>query len=626
MADVPVEGPRVVSVSVTAAGAALAAQLPYEHQRGDPARRVAELWADVDGLVLFLAAGAAVRLVAPLLGTKDRDPAVVTVDEAGRWVVALLGGHAAGANRLAADVAAALGATPVVTTASDSVGRVGLDQLSGLTVHGPLASAGRALLDGAALRIEHRVPWPLDHTGLHGVVAGDSAAPATAPAAGPAGRAPAPVTVAIDDHRCPHCHPPAVRAAGPPTAAAASDGVPAAGTVLSLVAHPPSLVVGVGCSTDATVGDVAEAVTRALTAGSCAWASVATVATVDRRADHRAVAALGRPVQAFPADVLAGVAVPNPSAAVQSAVGTPSVAEAAALQAAGPDGSLVVVKTVTPRATAAVARRTRPVGRLALVGLGPGDPAHRTPAATAAVRHATAVVGYGPYVDQCQDLLHPGQTVLRSPIGAEVERARHALDLAAAGHQVALVCSGDSGVFAMASPVLEVADAAGLGWLDITVVPGVTAATAAAAVLGAPLGHDHALISLSDLLTPWEVIERRIAAAAAADLVVALYNPRSARRRWQLARARSVLLAYRPPSTPVGVVSDVGRPGQSVRHTTLADLHPDDVTMTTCVIVGANHTTVLAGRMVTPRGYASSPGHAASAGPPTTLPHTGRTG
>ncbi|MFL6243609.1 MAG: precorrin-3B C(17)-methyltransferase, partial [Acidimicrobiia bacterium] len=282
-------------------------------------------------------------------------------------------------------------------------------------------------------------------------------------------------------------------------------------------------------------------------------------------------------------------------------VGTPSVAEAAALLAAGPDAELVVHKRANAVATVAVARRAGPAGRLRIVGLGPGAAALRTPAAETAVRHAQVVIGYTPYVDACADLLQPHHEVVRSPIGEEVVRAKQALAEAAGGREVALVCSGDPGVYAMASITLELAaDAPGV---EIEIVPGVTAAHAAAAAVGAPLGHDFATISLSDLLTPWEAIEARLRAAAAADFAVALYNPRSGRRTWQLDAARRILLAHRAPSTPVAVVTDATRADEHVRVTTLAELDPTDAGMTTCVLIGASTTRVTDGRVVTPRGY-----------------------
>jgi cobalt-precorrin 5A hydrolase/precorrin-3B C17-methyltransferase len=346
------------------------------------------------------------------------------------------------------------------------------------------------------------------------------------------------------------------------------------------------------------------------------------VATIDRRAEEPAVRAVSRITESpgravgddssrlrlFPAEALQRVRVPSPSATVFTAVGTPSVAEAAALLAAGSEAELVVTKRKSPHAVVAVARRRLPRGQLAVVGLGPGSARHRTPEADAAVRHSELIIGYAPYLDQCADLIGPHHAVVRSPIGDEVERAAKAVDEAMAGRRVALVCSGDAGVYAMASIALELAgagtngDAGGFSF-DVDVVPGITAATAAAAALGAPLGHDHAAISLSDLLTPWPTIESRIRAVAAADLVVSLYNPRSQGRPWQLDAARRILLAHRSAATPVGVATDVSRAGQRVDLTTLGELDPGEVGMTTCVVVGSSATRVVAGRMVTPRGY-----------------------
>jgi cobalt-precorrin 5A hydrolase/precorrin-3B C17-methyltransferase len=335
--------------------------------------------------------------------------------------------------------------------------------------------------------------------------------------------------------------------------------------------------------------------------------AVGCVATVDRKASEPAIvelaAALGVPLRTFLADVLAVISVPNPSGVVEAAVGTPSVAEAAALAATGRvhAGALVVEKRRSADATVAVARRAGPEGHLAVVGLGPGAPAWRTPAAAAAVRHAEVVVGYGPYVDLAGELLGSHHTVVRSPIGAERARAGEALRRAAAGERVALVCSGDPGIYAMASLVCELAPSHGDP--PVTVVPGVTAALAAAALLGAPLGHDHAAVSLSDLLTPWPVIEQRLQAVAEGDFTVSLYNPRSKRRTVQLDRALEILAAQRPPTTPAAVVTDVGRPAQRVIRTTLADFDAEQVDMLSLVVVGSSTTRWQGDRMVTPRGY-----------------------
>ncbi|WP_381804956.1 precorrin-3B C(17)-methyltransferase [Streptomyces niveus] len=374
-----------------------------------------------------------------------------------------------------------------------------------------------------------------------------------------------------------------------------------------VVVRPPSLVVGVGASRGVGVDEVYGLVRDVLRDAGLSVLSVVGLATVDAKADEPGIVGaagrLGVPVRTYPADVLAAITVPNPSGAPLAAVGTPSVAEAAAL-AAGRGGELLVAKRKSSpegraaMATCAVVRRP-PRGRLAVVGLGPGARDLLTPRATAELRRASVLVGLDQYVDQIRDLLRPGTRVIESGLGREEERARTAVTEAQAGHAVALVGSGDAGVYAMASPALaEAADD-----IEVVGVPGVTAALAAAAILGAPLGHDHVSISLSDLHTPWEVIERRVRAAAEADIVVTFYNPRSRGRDWQLPKALALLAEHRTAATPVGVVRNASRPDGTSHLTTLARLDPTTVDMMTVVTVGNTATREIAGRMVTPRGY-----------------------
>jgi cobalt-precorrin 5A hydrolase/precorrin-3B C17-methyltransferase len=544
---------RILTISITEAGRRLAVRLPHEHVHGHLLATVRARWADADGFILCCATGVAVRAIAPLLADKAGDPAVVCVDEAGRHVVVLTGGHAGGANALAREVAAQLGAEAVVTTATDAVGVPALDQLPGFTAHGDIAGVSRRWLDGAPPALEATLDWPVPFE----------------PGSGPA-------RVLVTDR-----------------ATEAADG--------TVVLTPRSLVVGVGASTDAPADAARELLDEVLADTGLSPEAVAVVATIDRRAGDPVVTSLGLPIRSFTADDLAGIDVPNPSEVVRDEVGTASVAEAAALLAGGPGAELVVAKRKAATATVAIARRRAPEGAVAVVGLGPGDPRHRTPAAAAAVRHADVVIGYDLYVDQCTGLLAPHQTVVRSPIGAEADRCSEALARAAGGERVALVCSGDPGVFAMATLVCELAPRHGSP--PVEVVPGITAASAAAGLLGAPLAHDHALVSLSDLLTPWEVIERRLRAVAEGDLAVAFYNPRSMRRTWQLERARELLLEHRPATTPVGIVTDATRPGQRILRTTLGELDPEEVGMLSIVLVGSSTTAVVDGRLVTPRGY-----------------------
>jgi cobalt-precorrin 5A hydrolase/precorrin-3B C17-methyltransferase len=538
---------------------------------------VRERWAEAGGFVIIAPAGVAVRSVAPLLGDKRSDPAVVSVDDRGRWSIALTGGHAGGANELAREVAALLGAEPVVTTGTDMAGLPGLDDLPGFEATGQVAAVTRRWLDGEAPSVAldpALTGWTLPE-----------------PLAGLAGRS-------------------AGREAG--WRITVTDSSRPAGA-REVVLRPKSVVVGVGSSTGSDPEGLLESVTHALRAADADSSSVEAVATIDVKVDEPSIRdladRLGARLLGLPAAALEATAgargVPNPSRIVASAVGTPSVAEAAALLAGGPGSTLILAKQVsrTGDSTVAVARRLRPAGNLAVVGVGPGDPAMRTPEATAAVRHADVVAGYGPYVDLVADLIRPAHSVLRYPIGSEVERCTEALSRAAGGEHVALVSSGDPGVYAMASLVLELAPAHGDP--PVTVVAGLTAASSAAAILGAPLGHDHAAISLSDLLTPWATIRRRIQAAAEGDFVVSLYNPRSGRRTTQLAEAIRILSRHRPPSTPAAVLTSIGRPGQEVLRTVVSELSPATAGMLSLVMVGSSRTRWIGPRMVTPRGYPS---------------------
>ncbi|WP_207484164.1 precorrin-3B C(17)-methyltransferase [Arenibaculum pallidiluteum] len=540
-------------------------------------------------IVGFCATGVLIRILAPLLADKREEPPVVAVAEDGSAVVPLLGGHR-GANALAARIADAFGATAAVTTAGDLRFGIALDEPpEGWTIANPGdAKAFMAeLLAGAACRIEGDAPWlaasdlPLDE---------DAALSLSA----------------------------TLRAE--------------AGSPRRLVYHPRRLAVGLGCERDADPEEVTALMRATLAEAGLAEGAVALVASLDLKADepavHAAAAALAVPARFFDAARLEREAprLATPSEAVFREVGCHGVAEGAALAAAGPDGTLVVAKRKSARATCAVAlapepidaaRAGRPRGRLAIVGIGPGAPAWRTPEAEAWLARASDLVGYGLYLD----LLGPaaeGKHRHDLPLGEEEARARLALDLASQGRDVALVSSGDAGIYAMATLVFELMDRGERPeWrrIEVAVTPGISALQAAAARAGAPLGHDFCTISLSDLLTPWEVIERRIRAAAEGDFVIAIYNPVSRRRTGQLPALREILLARRPAETPVILARNLGRPGETVRATTLGALDPAEVDMLTLVVVGSSETRMVAGQgngsvdggawIYTPRGYAA---------------------
>ena len=532
------------------------------------------------GIVGVCAAGILIRALAPVLASKREEPAVVAVAEDGSAVVPLLGGHR-GANALSRRLGDALGAPAAVTTASETRWRIALDDPPpGWVLANPqhCKSFTARLLAGEPCRLEGAAEW-LEGSGV------DFRAGAT-------------LAVRVTD---------------------APDG----GDEPTLVFHPQRFALGVGCERGIPAAELGDLVERTLAGADLSARSLAGVFSVDLKADEPAVQALGQalgvPVRFFDPPTLEALTprLANPSEVVFREVGCHGVAEAAALAAAGNDGALRVPKTRSRRATCAIAEAPSPVdatrlgqarGMLAVVGLGPGTPAWRTPAAEEAVRSATHLVGYRGYLEMLPEMLSAGGDQVRRAyaLGEETQRVDQALALAAAGHRVALVCSGDPGVYAMAALVFErLETAAHPGWRrsEIVVVPGVSAMHGAAALAGAPLGHDFCAISLSDLLTPWAVVEHRLQAAAEGDFAVALYNPASRRRRQGLARAIGILASKRPPDTPVVVARAVGREEQSVTVTCLRDLDQSSVDMMTLLIVGSTETRVTGGHVYTPRGY-----------------------
>ena len=491
----------------------------------------AALFAAGRPIVGLCASGILIRALAPLIDDKREEPPVVALAEDGSVAVPLLGGHH-GANALARALARALadalGCVAAITTAGDLRLGVALDETPpGWRIANPeqVKPVAAALIAGEPVALVEeaaKADWL-----RAGSVRWDAAAKHQ---------------IIVTDR--------ALRADGD-----------------ALVLHPPVLALGIGCERYCPAEEIAALAHETLAEAGLADGAVAAIVSVELKSDepgiHALALSLGVPARFFAASRLL-VETPRltrRSQAAFRATGCWGVAEGAALAAAGPGGELIVPRKQSRRATCAIARAPSPIdaggigrarGRLALVGIGPGDPAWRTPEASALIDGAEDIVGYRLYLD----LLGGAITAKRrhdSAIGAEEERARLALDLAAAGGSVALVSSGDPGIYGLAALVFELIDReARRDWsaVDIVVAPGVSAMQAAAARVGAPLGHDFCVVSLSDLLTPWEVIRARIEAAARADFVVALYNPRSARRPGRLAEAARVIAAHRPPETP----------------------------------------------------------------------------
>ncbi|NHB10134.1 precorrin-3B C(17)-methyltransferase [Burkholderia cepacia] len=541
----------------------VAADVPFD----DLGTHLRELYARGLPIVALCAAGIVIRCIAPALADKGVEPPVLAVAEDGSAVVPLLGGLT-GVNVMAREIAACVGVAPAITTSGElRFGACVLNPPEGYAL-ADLAQGKRFvsdLLAGASTRIDGAAPW-LDDVALP---RDDAAAHA--------------IRVTPEAWR---------------------------GTHDELVIHPRSVVVGVDAHAVHADGALAARIAASLDAQGLARlalaAIVAPAAAIGDAALEDAAHALDVPLRFVDAD--------------GDGDGDGGVPADAADAAALLGRALRVVHTL--RATTngiACAVASHPVdpatlgrarGRLTVLGLGPGGAAWLTPAARAALADATDILGYTTYVNMAGPF-REDQRVHGTDNREEMQRARHAFELAAEGRRVAVVSSGDPGVFAMAAAVLEALDEArDPHWaaVDLRVEPGISASLAAAAQAGAPLGHDFCAISLSDNLKPWDVIETRLRHAAQADLVMAFYNPISRARPWQLDRALDVVRAHRTADTVVVLGRDIGRPGATLATTTLGALRSDQVDMRTMVIVGSSTTrrfTIGEGRewVYTPRWY-----------------------
>ena len=531
-------------------------------------------------IVGVCAAGILVRGVAPLLVDKLNEPPVVAVPDDGSTVIPLLGGHR-GANRLARQIAIGLEAHASITTAGDIAMGVALDEpplgyrLQNFKDAKPVMAS---LLNGSSVRILGENIFDIHSSSA------------------------AEITLAVSE-------------------------TPMVGDEMTLVYHPQKYALGLGCARGCSVDEMWNLVSKCMEEANIAAGSISSVGSIDLKGDEPAIIEtalrLGVPFRLFEANELESLTpkLANPSEVVFTEVGCHGVSEAAAIALSG--GSLVVEKKKTMNATCAIAKSEniitemngRSRGKLSIVGIGPGQHSWRTPEASALISEAEELVGYGLYID----ILGPlaiGKKRSDFPLGGEEARCRYALEEAGKGKNIALICSGDAGIYAMGALVFElldrnenemgVSDAAKR--IEVQCTPGVSALQGAAARAGAPLGHDFCTISLSDLLTPREDIIRRLHAAAEGDFVIAFYNPVSKTRRTLLAEAREILLKYRPNDTPVMLASSLGRPEEEVRYRRLDELEVDEVDMLTVVLIGSSNSRLAnlgeGARMFTPRGYA----------------------
>ena len=561
-----------------------------ETYEGSLSLALTDRWDHARALIFAMAAGAVVRLIAPLLDSKQTDPAVVLVDGPGRSVISLLGGHQGGADLLSQLIAEQLGGQAILTGGANGLGQTAVDQWgnpfgwrrgSGDWTRVSAALARQKLVNvnqdgGSTLGWDH-LP------GGHSLIFG----PENSSAA----------TVWVT------------------TQARLPDGD------RPMVAwHPRLLWVGIGCVRGTDFALIDRALHQVLQAANLSPLAIAGIGSLDLKADEVGLLTLAEtynwPFFTFPAAQLQQQTVPNPSPVVDAEVGTPSVAEAAALIAAkqyGNGGTLIrekqIIKQGNQAVTVAIAVAEREYigkpGQLWLVGTGPGELSQVSPAARTAIRKADVLIGYGLYLDLIKPLQRPGQICETFPLTQERQRCQRAIALAQWGLTVAVLSSGDCGIYGMAGLVLE--ELQKLDWdgqaPGVEVFPGISAFQAAAARVGAPLMHDFCAISLSDLLTPREKILQRLTAAAQADFVTALYNPKSQKRTELIEQAQQIFLQWRSPSTPVAIVRSVYRSDETIVQTTLGEMLKFPIDMLTVVLIGNESTFAYQNYLITPRGY-----------------------
>ncbi len=512
-----------------------------------------ELFTSGTPIIGICATGILIRTLAPLLANKQQEPPVVAVAEDGSAVVPLLGGLN-GVNNLARQIATALGVKAAITTAGDI--RFGISLANPpdgyrLSEDSDIKAFISDLLAGSTVKLEGHAPW-LSNSSLPFAEDGQR-------------------VIQITEKQV-------------------------ISTPQRLVYHPATIAIGISTCGRKNCSQTALEITgiqQMLVDAQLSPASVAGVFTSTADAANPALQAiadsLGVPIRFFTAKELQKVMSQNNTADV--AVGSALAASCGRLVMHRQFSDISCAIAIAPLPID-LHTTGRPRGRLAIVGIGPGKKDWISPEVRDILSQATDVIGYSTYLDFIRPLLE-NKKQHKFDNREEITRARTALDLAAEGRFAVLVSSGDPGIYAMAAAVFETLEQERKPeWesIEIYVAPGISAMQAAAAKIGAPLGHDFCAISLSDILKPWSVIAQRIHAAAAADFVIAFYNPVSKQRTWQLQQARNILLQYRRPDTTVVIARHVGREGESVKVSTLEQLSPLDADMQTIIIVGSSHT------------------------------------
>lgn len=574
---------------------------------------VGEQFASHRALVFIGASGIAVRSIAPFVRDKLTDSPVLVLDEGGAYVIPLLSGHVGGANRLAEKLAACLGAVPVLTTATDVNHRFAADVFA--------AEHGFSVQNREGIReVSSRI---LKGESVTVAAEGMDAGQCESLLARLCGELPAEL-VPVDGET------------EEPVGIYIAEQPRGRGREALLWLKPRKYVLGMGCKRGKTAEELSRFVEAELFKCGISAEEICALASIDRKRDEEGLVELADrlrvPFLIYSKKQLAGAeGAFQGSAFVASQVGVDNVCERAARVCAGGEAQMVLGKTARDGMTLAVAerdwrsetfqtgtireqgvedmteRKTEPGERrhpIFVVGMGPGAEEQMTVQAIRVLESCDTIVGYPVYLKLLGERF-AGKEFLSTPMRQEVERCRMCFAEAEKGKRVAMVCSGDAGIYGMASLMYELLQElpGARERFALSVIPGITAASSGAALLGAPLNHDFCVISLSDLLTPWEQIERRLRAAAEGDFAMAIYNPSSHKRADYLMRACKILLETLSPETACGYVTNIGREGTAVEVCSLEELQHRKVDMFTTVFIGNSQSEIQDGKLITKRGY-----------------------
>jgi len=530
-------------------------------------------WKECENLIFIMATGIVVRKIAHLMQDKKTDPAVIVLDEKGKFAISLLSGHLGGANALAGKIADFLGGKAVITTGSDVNKLTSIDvwaKENDLVIENwnTLPKIGTKLINEGSLKLysDIDIETPGEYQKTDNLQDAD--------------------IILSDRKRLEN----------------------ASGDCIYI--RPKNLFLGIGCNSGTEANEIESVVSEVLDDNNLSFLSVNSIATVDKKAEEPGLVEFAEKhdlaIKTFTPEELNSVEGIEGSEIVLKYIGAKAVSEPSAILSAKAD-KLLVNKWKSGNVTVAIAQSKiqyeREKGKLYVVGIGPGNPEYIAPRALSAIREAEVIVGYKTYLSLISDLIGTKETI-SSGMTQEIDRCRKALDLAIQGKIVAIISSGDAGIYGMAGPILEIFNELNPSIRpEIEIIPGISALNLCSAKLGAPIMHDFASISLSDRLTPWELIEKRLVAAAKADFVIVIYNPKSKGRPDHINKARDIILKFRSPNTPVGIVRSAMRDNERVIITNLENILNYDIDMQTTIIIGNSNTFAFDRYMITPRGY-----------------------